>query len=182
MGKANLDAMLSSDNQCWNTPHLIRDFIHDLPGWSKDGRGTFTDPCHNENSIMDAAVTYDVEQDGMQHPWFDRAFVNSEYGDALPIWVDECVARWTHYRTEVVGLWPARTDTEFFQGKIMPTASAILFLAGRLTFLGAKDPAPFPSYLPFWGSDPLPFARRALPLGGVLIPRGPKAGFYPRKR
>lgn len=180
MGRANLRAMHSSDNQCWNTPHVIRDFVHQLPDWSDDGRGTFTDPCHNATSIMGAAITYNEQQDGLIHPWGRRAFVNSEYGDALPIWVSECAARWRDYGTEIVALWPSRTDTDWFQSVIAKQASAVLFWAGRLQFLGAKDPAPFPSMLPFFGRDPVPFARAGRQHGGVLIFRGPKAGFYPR--
>ena len=43
-------------------------------------------------------------------------------------------------------LLPARTDTERFHKYILPYAE-IRFLKGRLKFVGAKDPAPFPSML-----------------------------------
>ena len=44
----------------------------------------------------------------------------------------------------LVMLVPARTDTKRFHKYILPYAE-IRFLKGRLTFVGAKDPAPFPN-------------------------------------
>jgi hypothetical protein len=47
-------------------------------------------------------------------------------------------------------LLTSRTDTLWFQ-RDAPSADALLFWGGRLTFLGAPDPAPFPSVLLYWG-------------------------------
>jgi hypothetical protein len=47
-------------------------------------------------------------------------------------------------------LVPARTDTAIWQDILFPKAyesGCIYFFRGRLTFKGAKDPAPFPSAL-----------------------------------
>jgi site-specific DNA-methyltransferase (adenine-specific) len=45
----------------------------------------------------------------------------------------------------VVFLIPARTDTRRFHNIILPYASEIRFIKGRLKFDKHKNPAPFPS-------------------------------------
>ena len=42
-------------------------------------------------------------------------------------------------------LIPARTDTRWFHEQVLPKASEIRFLRGRLRFGDAKNTAPFPS-------------------------------------
>ena len=48
-----------------------------------------------------------------------------------------------------VMLLPARTDTRWWESLI--TADALLFWRGRLRFVGAPAPAPFPSVIAYWG-------------------------------
>lgn len=45
----------------------------------------------------------------------------------------------------VVFLLPARTDTAWFHDLVLPHASEIRFIRGRLHFSGHKNAAPFPS-------------------------------------
>jgi hypothetical protein len=33
------------------------------------------------------------------------------------------------------------------------TADALCFWKGRIKFVGARDPAPFPSLIAYWGND-----------------------------
>jgi hypothetical protein len=47
----------------------------------------------------------------------------------------------------VVMLLPARTDTRWWHDYVIPYASEIRFIRGRLKFGGAKNSAPFPSAL-----------------------------------
>ena len=47
-------------------------------------------------------------------------------------------------------LLPARPDTQLWQDVIFPKASFVVFMRSRLTFVGAPDPAPFPTALVFF--------------------------------
>lgn len=46
---------------------------------------------------------------------------------------------------------------------------------------GRPQPAPFPSLVAYWGPDVREFARHFLPLGHLIIARGPYAGSYPQQ-
>jgi hypothetical protein len=46
-----------------------------------------------------------------------------------------------------VYLIPARTDTRWFHDLVLPVASEVRFIKGRLKFGDAKTDAPFPSML-----------------------------------
>jgi len=70
-----------------------------------------------------------------------RVFCNPPYGD---IW------KWLQRAREAelaVFLIPARTDTRWFHDLILPFASEIRFIRGRLKFGGATSDAPFPSMI-----------------------------------
>lgn len=84
-----------------------------------------------------------------------RVFCNPPYGD---------VSAWLKRGLEAelaVYLLPARTDTRWFHDQILPHASEIRFIRGRLKFR-AKNPswkpggggAPFPSMVVVFGSRP----------------------------
>ncbi len=47
----------------------------------------------------------------------------------------------------VVFLIPARTDTKWFHAYVLPYASEIRFIKGRLRFGDAQNSAPFPSMI-----------------------------------
>lgn len=70
-----------------------------------------------------------------------RVFCNPPYGD---------VSKWLSRGREAalcVLLIPARTDTRWFHELVLPVASEIRFIRGRLKFGEAKTGAPFPSIL-----------------------------------
>jgi site-specific DNA-methyltransferase (adenine-specific) len=52
-----------------------------------------------------------------------------------------------------VYLIPARTDTRWFHELVLPFASEIRFIKGRLKFGDAKNSAPFPSMLVVYRND-----------------------------
>ena len=56
--------------------------------------------------------------------------------------------------TRVVCLLPARTDTKWFHRYC--AKGEIWFIEGRLKFGGAKNSAPFPSMIVFFGFPPKP--------------------------
>src|SRR6185295_16642683 len=110
-------------------------------------------------------------EDGLRRSWLDHGlvFCNWPYEDGLP-WAEKIV-RSASFGAEIVGLGPARTDTEWFQDYICK-AQALCFWRGRLKFgIGVPDflqthlfasndvaplvesenAAPFPSVLPYFG-------------------------------
>lgn len=162
MIRTSLGGLMTSDNPAWNTPQEILTLLH--AGWPD---GVDLDPCHNDGSIVDARFTYAEEQDGLAHSWdVPRAnglvYVNPPYGKPLPMWADKVQAERSDARNIVV-LVPARTDTRWWR-TMTDRARYVIFLAGRLRFLGAPAPAPFPSALivhsSFWrrGADNLAHA------------------------
>ena len=83
-------------------------------------------------------------QDGLSSlftPWTGkRVFCNPPYGPGLREWLARaCEA------DIAVFLVPARTDTRWFHEIVLPNASEIRFIKGRLKFGNAKYNAPFPS-------------------------------------
>jgi hypothetical protein len=145
-------ALLSSNNQTFNTPAEFLDLVRRL--------GVIgLDPCSNPHSIVNANIELSLEngQDGLTADWLDRGlvFVNPPYGRALPIWIKKASDSWHQSIQEgrdfeCLMLVPSRTDTRWFTTGLL-NASALGFWRGRLTFLGAPDPAPFPSLAIYFG-------------------------------
>jgi hypothetical protein len=93
--------------------------------------------------------------DGLRVPWGRRAFVNPPYGRMVPRFLDKAIFEIRAGRCDLaVFLLFARTDTEWFHRLVLPYAE-LRWLRGRLSFLGAKGPAPYPSLLAILRS-PLP--------------------------
>jgi site-specific DNA-methyltransferase (adenine-specific) len=69
--------------------------------------------------------------------------MNPPYGRTIAAWVAKAHHESLRGAT-VVGLLPARTDATWWQDHVMK-APEIRLLRGRLTFVGAGAPAPFPS-------------------------------------
>jgi site-specific DNA-methyltransferase (adenine-specific) len=70
-----------------------------------------------------------------------RVWVNPPYSD---------IAKWLARAREpdvAVFLIPARTDTKWFHAVVLPYASEIRFIRGRLRFGDATNSAPFPSMI-----------------------------------
>ena len=58
-------------------------------------------------------------------------------------------------KTTAVFLLPARVDTKWFHDLVLPHAREIRFIRGRLKFVGAEHPAPFPSMIVVFRRDGL---------------------------
>jgi len=82
---------------------------------------------------------------GLDRPWGSSVFVNPPYSQ-IKAWIEKGLAEHRQGKT-VVFLIPSRTDTRWFHESILPFASEIRFVKGRLKFGGAKYNAPFPSMI-----------------------------------
>ena len=132
------EALLSTGKNDWETPI---EFFNEL---NKEFNFTL-DACANETNHK-CKRYYTEKEDGLSKSWEgETVYCNPPYSTKEQNkWVEKCYEESKH--AEIVMLLPARTDTERFHKYILPYAE-IRFLKGRLKFVGAKDPAPFPSML-----------------------------------
>lgn len=135
----------SSVDSTWRTPaHLFA---------ALDAEFRFTlDPCAAA-PIREGIEWFDEADQGLWREWSGRVFVNPPYGRAIGDWMRKVSLE--RDRCEViVGLLPARTDTEWWHEHVMP-ANEVRFLRGRVRFEGPAGPlrdAPFPSVVVVWRS------------------------------
>ena len=154
--------MTSSANEHWPTPEPILAPIRDRLG------PILLDPCSNANSMVGAKIEWRGPEagdvDGLGQSWQvnGMVYVNPPYGRKIGPWIKKCaeegrLAKQAQNGTEIILLGPARTDTKWFQRIVLPSADSVILWEGRLKFLGAKDPAVFPSFLAYWGHRPTEF-------------------------
>lgn len=123
----NRKVLFSSTSQDWTTPKDVYDEL------DKEFNFDF-DPCPNNPSF-----------DGLNINWGVANFVNPPYKSDLQ---DAFIKK--AYEESLLGkvcviLIPSRTDTKRWHNYILPFASEIRFIKGRLKFGGSKNSAPFPS-------------------------------------
>ena len=129
----------------WETPKELFDELNMVFHFTLD-------PCAlPENAKCEKFFT--PEDDGLSQNWGGhRVFCNPPYGREIADWVKKAYEESEKPDTLVVMLLPVRTDTAWFHDYVLGNAD-IHFLRGRLRFGGAKDPAPFPSMLVYFGFD-----------------------------
>lgn len=134
-------ALLSSNTPEWKTPRDLFEHLDKLYGFTLDAAAT------DENALCKTYFT--KENDGLLQSWADHTvFVNPPYGRSYN-------ERWSRKiaeegkKTVVVALLPARTGSKWFQDNIL-TCSTLIFLKGRVKFVGAQSGAPFDSCIAEW--------------------------------
>lgn len=156
-------ALLSSDRDDWCTPGGLLRLVRQVGP-------ICLDPCGNPGSIVHAVREYRLDrgEDGLRLPWAvgGLCFVNPPYGDAIGAFTRR-MAREGAAGVEIIGLLPARVDTAWWQRDVV-TADAICFWSGRLKFLGARDSAPFPSAIAYWGPQVERFVEVFAPYGWAV--------------
>ena len=86
---------------------------------------------------------------GLDRSWGTSTYCNPPYGRAVGEWIDRGIGESRQGKT-IVFLLPARTDTQWFHNFVLPDASEIRFIRGRLKFTksdGTSGRAPFPSMI-----------------------------------
>lgn len=140
-------ALTSSNRQDWCTPHDVLMVVEAFAP-------IVLDPCSNPSSVVRAQRCYRgpaAREDGLALPWASTTYCNPPYGDALPAWSHKISDEWRARGVESISLVPARTDT-FWWRTATRRAAAICFWNGRIQFIGAPDPAPFPSAFIYHGA------------------------------
>lgn len=163
----SLATLHSSDRQDWRTPEHLLDLVRGVADIGLDPCAS-SDPAHHF-----ARVNVTQAEDGLSVDWgaligpHELAYVNPEYGRALPSWV----GKWADEPVESVLLAPARTDTRWFRDATAACSARCLWY-GRLTFRGAAAGAPFPSALWYRGPHPFLFCDVFHHSGEVQVFRG----------
>lgn len=125
------------------------------PRYIPEALGTFDlDPCGAPGHDL-ARRTYVLENgdDGLRDEWFGRVWLNPPYGKAQ----DPFMARMVEHGNGIALIF-ARTETKSFFEYVWNSATAVLFLKGRLNFLDAngqraKANAGAPSVLVAYGEE-----------------------------
>jgi len=132
----NQAALMSSKRTDWATPPAIFGPLDEEFGFELDVCATA------ENAKC--ARYFSPEQDGLSRDWAPSVcWMNPPYGREISKWMRKAAEEWRKGAT-VVCLVPARTDTAWWHEYVM-LATEVRFLRGRVRFVGAPHPAPFPS-------------------------------------
>lgn len=163
----------SSKNESWNTPHNILGLARRFANGQ-----IYLDPCTNPTSAVNAVLAWDMAIDGLKHPWpaasVGCTWVNPPYGPKLKRWSKK-IATEAHRGAEILTLLPARTETEWWHETLIPATDAFCFYRRRVTFLGGKASAPFPSVTTYHGPRPHRFVQIFSELGWCFVnPHRPK--------
>jgi phage N-6-adenine-methyltransferase len=119
----------------WATPQELFDSLH--------AEFSFTlDVCAQPGNAKCPRYFTPEDNSLLQH-WEGVCWMNPPYGKGLDAWIAKAHAS-AQAGATVVCLLPARTDTRWWQRYCIPPTE-IRFVPGRLTFRGARNPAPFPN-------------------------------------
>lgn len=102
------------------------------PNWIVKELGHFDlDPCGAPNHSL-ADVTYQIDdgQDGLILPWHGRVWLNPPYGSEAPPFLKKMA----EHQNGIAFIF-ARTETKAFFNYVWDSATAILFIKGRIKFL-----------------------------------------------
>ena len=118
------------------------------------------DPCSPVNRPWPtAAQHFTILDNGLIRPWRGMVWCNPPYGPKTGEWLARCAEH-----NNCIALVFARTETQAFQRHVFEKATALLFLAGRISFFhvsGKKGGAAgAPSVLVAYGNEAATRLRR----------------------
>ena len=127
--KVGLQALMRSATDYWGTPAHVYQTLDAEFHFNFD-----TCPLNPEWTVDGSSISWEGK----------RVFCNPPYGPGLRPFLDQAARMEAQVS---VFLIPARTDTRWFHEIVLPFASEIRFIKGRLKFGDAKKSAPFPSMI-----------------------------------
>jgi len=134
-------ALFRSSREDWETPPDLFNLLDREFRFERD-------LCASQTNRK-CPTFYSRRQDALSKPWSGTCWMNPPYGRAIGAWVRKARQESARGAT-VVCLLPARTDTRWWHRDVM-RSDTIRFLLGRITFVGARSAAPFPSAVVVFG-------------------------------
>jgi len=144
--------LFSSNKMDWETPQWLFDMLHGEFDFTIDLAAN----AHNAKCFTYLGLDHPDKgrRNALAVPWEGRGWLNPPYGRGVGKWIEKAYLETRQPWCEMVAmLIPSRTDTRYWHDYVM-RASEIRFIKGRLTFVGATRPCPFPSsIIVFKGGD-----------------------------
>lgn len=142
MKKHDMSVLFSSKDDEHGTPDVLFNKLCHVVWF-----GPFTlDPASTEENSK-CKKFHTLADDGLSKSWAgENVFVNPPYTKRqVALWVKKAYEEASNNPyTSVTLLLPSRTDTKWFHDYCMK-ATTILFIKGRIKFVGNTNSAPFPS-------------------------------------
>jgi phage N-6-adenine-methyltransferase len=123
----NTKPIFSSARHNWKTPDRVYADLNSEFGFDFD-------PCPSTPDL-----------DGLECEWGNCNFLNPPYS-RIKTWMQKVLTECSKGKT-VVALLPSRTGTDWFHGCVLPHATEIRFIRGRLQFDDCGVNAPFDSMI-----------------------------------
>lgn len=136
--------LFSSNSTEWATPQAFYERLNEEFHFTLD-------VCASEENHK-CQTYFDIDTNGLLQKWDQPWWCNPPYGRGIGKWTQKASIA----LAPGVMLLPARTDTKWFHWDVLPHASELRFIEGRLSFVGAEAPAPFPSLLAIFSKKHLP--------------------------
>jgi hypothetical protein len=149
----------SSRGRDWLTPPLIIERASSVLG------AIDLDPCASSEAPghVPAKSCFTQALDGLTQAWVGRIYMNPPYGRSIGKWVRKLRDEYrTGHITAAIALFPARTDTAWWQ---LLADYPVCFIRGRLRFSGHENSAPFPSAVVYLGSNIAAFSTAFSDIG-----------------
>ena len=145
----NIEGLLSSNSEEWETPQDIFDRLNHLFDFQLD-------VCASDDNKK-CSMYYTKHDNGLSKPWKNRNWMNPPYGREIGTWCAKANFEAIEFDVLTVALLPARTDTNWYHTYCKKWHTQ--FLKGRLKFRipyvgGYKTgSAPFPSMIVYFGIE-----------------------------
>ena len=135
---SNMAVHFSSNNDDWATPwHIFKHY---------DRTYHFTLDVAASRSNAKCQKYFTKQIDGLKQKWTGTCWLNPPFSD-IEKWCKKAYESAKAGAT-VVALLPVRTDTKWFHDHV--SHGHVKLLQGRITFVDADGPAPFPSMVVVW--------------------------------
>lgn len=151
----------------WETPYALFKVLNDRFKFNLD-------VCADEVNHK-VPVWISEETDGLKYNWGGATcWMNPPYDRSLGNWVRKAMEESFYHGATVVALLPARTDSPWWAEFVIPFASEVIFLTGRVKFNGAKNSATFASVVVVWVpfSPQHPYPETFPKVSAMKVPKG----------
>lgn len=123
----------------WETPPDLYERLN------REFRFTIDVAANSRNAKCDRF--FSAADDGLRQTWSGTCWMNPPYDHRLELWLRKAFESARAGEATVVALLPARTSSRWWHEVVLPSASEIRFVRGRLRFGSINARALFPSVI-----------------------------------